>query len=135
MSRTRGNQGGRRGFTLVEVLAALLCMSIVIPVAMNALSVASRAGEFADRKATAVQIAERVLNEQVVMAQAQASGSGSGGASAQSGSVDDGPISYRWNVTTGQWDQDNMQLMTVQVMYPLRGQEFSVKLSTLVKTQ
>jgi prepilin-type N-terminal cleavage/methylation domain-containing protein len=132
MSRPRNNRGARRGFTLVEVLAALLFMSIVIPVAMQALSVASRVGEFADRKAVAARIAERILNEQVVMAQSQSGGQGGLG---QSGTVNDGPISYRWTLKSGQWDKDNMQLMTVEVTYPLRGQEFVVKLSTLAKTQ
>ena len=38
------------GFTLAEVLAALVFMAILIPVALEGLSIASRAGEVAARK-------------------------------------------------------------------------------------
>ena len=43
----------RAGFTLVEVLAALLFMAILIPVAMRAVQIANRAGQVGDRKAVA----------------------------------------------------------------------------------
>src|SRR6267154_2195777 len=53
-------------FTLAEVLAALVFMAILIPVALEALSIATRAGEVAARKGEAALVAERVLNENVV---------------------------------------------------------------------
>src|SRR2546430_15444677 len=56
----------RRGFTLVEVLAALLFMAIIIPVAMHGMSVASRAGILGQRKVAAMRVAERVLDELLV---------------------------------------------------------------------
>ena len=57
------------GFTLAEVLAALLFMAVVIPVAVDGLRVASRASVLGQRKAVAARIAESVLNEQVVASQ------------------------------------------------------------------
>ncbi len=54
------------GFTLAEVLAALVFMAIVIPVALQGLSIASRAGEVAARKSEAALVAERILNENIV---------------------------------------------------------------------
>src|SRR5882762_4963509 len=50
------------GFTLAEVLAALLFMAIVIPVAVQGLHIASRAGSVSERKAVGARIAERKLN-------------------------------------------------------------------------
>ena len=39
----------RRGFTLLEVLAALMLMAIVVPVAMQGMSIATRAGVLGQR--------------------------------------------------------------------------------------
>src|SRR6266513_339917 len=53
-------------FTLAEVLAALLFMAIVIPVAVQGLRIASRAGSVAERKSAAARVAEKILNENLV---------------------------------------------------------------------
>src|SRR5437867_6434981 len=53
-------------FTLAEVLAALVFMAILIPVALEGLHIASRAGEVAARKSEAALVAERILNENIV---------------------------------------------------------------------
>ena len=59
----------RSAFTLIEVLAALVFMAVVIPVAVEGLRVASRAGEVGRRKAVAGRIAESMLNELIVTGQ------------------------------------------------------------------
>src|SRR5258708_37139450 len=61
--RRRCDEGG---YTLAEVLAALLFMAILIPVTMHGVSVSSRAGVLGQRKATAMRIAERVLDESII---------------------------------------------------------------------
>ncbi|HKI68548.1 MAG TPA: prepilin-type N-terminal cleavage/methylation domain-containing protein, partial [Verrucomicrobiae bacterium] len=66
---TFGTATNRRqvsAFTLVEVLAALLLMAIVIPVAIEALHTAAIAGEVAARKGEASRVASEVLNQCVV---------------------------------------------------------------------
>jgi len=119
----------RSAFTLAEVLAALAFMAIVIPVAVNGLRVANRAGQVGERKAVAARIADRVLNEWSVTGASQTP--------AQSGVVRDGAAQYRWSVRTEQWKEDtvqSMQLVTVQVTYPVQGQDYDVRVSTLVGT-
>src|SRR5438094_9140085 len=54
------------GFTLAEVLAALVFMAILILVALEGLSIASRAGEVAARKSVAALVGERSLIEIIV---------------------------------------------------------------------
>ena len=54
-------------YTLAEVLAALLFLAIVIPAAIEALHVASLAGEVAARKGAAARVADRILNESIVL--------------------------------------------------------------------
>jgi prepilin-type N-terminal cleavage/methylation domain-containing protein len=112
-----------RGFTLAEVLAALAFMAIVIPVALQALSTAARAGEVADRKAVAARIGEKVLNEQLVTGQWKTP--------SQKGNVTDGAISYDWQIKSGTWGRDNMQLVTVTVTYSIQGDVYEVNLNTL----
>jgi general secretion pathway protein I len=127
----------RSGFTLAEVLAALLFMAVVIPVAVDGLRVASRASVVGQRKAIAARIAETVLNEQVVTSQSLGA--------AQSGVVQENNVDYRWTIRMDLWDQNQnqsqallqvnpMQVMTVEVDFPVQGKEYNVRLSTLLNS-
>ena len=114
----------QRGFTLAEVLAALVFMAIVIPVAVHGLQIASRAGTVAQRKAVAARVAERVLNEITVTRQfTQAQ---------QRGTVQEGPYEFRYTTRIEPWDQDTMRLVTVEVVFAVRGQDCLVRLNTLM---
>jgi type II secretory pathway pseudopilin PulG len=120
---------GRRkceaAFTLVEVLAALLFMAIVIPVAIQALHLASLSGEVATRKGEAARVADRVLNEAIV----------TGNSGQQNGTVNDNGREFRWTVRSETWPVDAMQLMTAEVNYSAQGHEYSVRLSSLAYAQ
>ncbi len=126
---------GQAGFTLAEVLAALLFMAVVIPVAVDGLRLASRASVVGQRKAVAARIAESVLNEQVVTS--------TGLGAALSGVVQQNNVDYRWTVRRDPWNQnliqrssllqlEPMQMLTVQVDFPVQGKEYQVRLSTLL---
>jgi type II secretory pathway pseudopilin PulG len=149
---------GRRGcsaFTLAEVLAALLFMAIVIPVAVEGLHVASQAGEVARRKSEAARVAERILNESIATTNWNSS---------QSGTVTEGIREFRWRLDTGTWNQADtnqpatttaqgqavsaqpvvtqaassqtpMNLLSVEVSYTVQDHDYSVRLSTLVSAQ
>jgi prepilin-type N-terminal cleavage/methylation domain-containing protein len=55
----------RRGFTLVEVLATLVLMAIVLPVAMRGISMALRAASVSKHTSEAAALAQAKLNELV----------------------------------------------------------------------
>ena len=110
-------------FTLAEVLAAMLFLAIVIPTAVEALHISSLAGEVAARKGAAARIADRVLNESIVMT--------NWNSGAQSGTVSEGVLSFRWTLSSEPWPQDAMQLLTAEVKYQAQGKDYSVRLSTL----
>jgi hypothetical protein len=122
----------------VEVLAALLFMALVIPVAVDGLRVASRASVVGQRKAVAARIAGQVLNEQVVAGQSTGA--------AITGVHREGGVDYSWMVKLEGWTQGQaqaqnlvfqmspMQMVTVQVNFPVQGQLYNVHLSTLVGT-
>lgn len=111
-------------FTLAEVLAALVFMSIVIPVAVQGLRIANLAGQVGERKAVAARIAERVLNELVVTRRWQTA--------SQNGTIFEGVQQYRWTMRLDSWNQGVLRLMTVLVTFPVQGQDYEVRLSTLV---
>lgn len=115
-------------FTLAEVLAAIAFMAIVIPVALEGLSIASRAGEVAVRRSEAALVAERILNENVVTTNWDRS--------VQSGMVRQGVHDFRWTMRNEPWNEDPnitwMRLLSVEVAYNLRGNEHRLRLNTLV---
>lgn len=113
----------REGFTLAEVLAALLFMAILIPVTMEGVTVASRAGMIAQRKAAAMRIAERVLDEHLATDQiATSSGSGV---------IQEGSVSYPWTLRTDPWTEDTMTMVTARVEYTVQGNVYEAVATTL----
>ena len=123
MRRRAAGKRARSAFTLVEVLAALAFMAIVIPVAVEGLRVASLAGQVGERKAVASRIAERTLNELLVTGQYRSS--------TQKGVIQEGPQEYQWSARSEAWPLGAMRLVTVQVIYPVQGRDYDVRLSTL----
>lgn len=114
----------RAAFTLAEVLAALAFLAILIPVVVQCLNIASRAGEVAERKAQAARVAANILNESIVTTNwAQSS---------QNGTVEEGTQQYKWTLESDPWNQDPMRMLTVDVKYSVQGKDYSVQLSTLV---
>jgi type II secretory pathway pseudopilin PulG len=110
-------------FTLAEVLAALMFMAIVIPVAVEALRTASLAGEVAVRKNAAARIADRVLNESIVTT------NWTGGT--QSGTVTEGVTPFQWTLKSQVTPDNTMEQLTAEVKFPAQGRDYSVTMSTL----
>ena len=114
------------GFTLAEVLAALLFMAIVIPVAVEGLRVANLAGQVGTRKAVAARIGDNVINDLIATGQFTRS--------PQQGTVLEGTYEYTWETRLDTWSLGTLKLLTVQVNFPVQGQDYDVRLSTLVDT-
>ena len=119
-------RGLRRAFTLVEVLAALLLMAIIIPVALGGMGSIARAADLGRRKVTAMRVADRVLEEQLLqLAQGQQVQAAATGVEAE------GTDTYPWTMQTEAWSQDSMTLMTVTVRFTVRGGTYDMQASTL----
>jgi type II secretion system protein I len=116
-----------KGFTLVELLAAMVFMAIVIPVAVQGLRIATRAGEVGQRKAVAARVLDRELNEYVAMS-ANQTGSGK-----LNGTEEESGISYKWKLKVENWNLDSaMRIVRCEVTYPVQGKDYSIEGSTLV---
>ncbi len=114
-------------FTLAEVLAALLFLAIVIPAAVEALHIASLAGEVAARKGVAARVADRLLNESLVTT--------NWNHGTQNQTVTEGALEFRSTLSSENWPQGNMQLVSAEVKFSAKGHDYSVKLSTLASSQ
>src|SRR5208282_4180032 len=109
-------------FTLAEVLAAMLFLAIVIPAAVEALHVASLAGEVAARKGAAARIADRILNESIVTT--------NWNTGSQNGTTAEGAGEFRWKLNSQNWPVDTtaaMRLLTAEVTFSAQGHDYSVQ--------
>lgn len=126
MKRARGRSAG--GFTLAEVLAALLFMAIVIPAAIEGMHIASLAGTVAERKGEAARVAQRLLSESLTTTNWNQSG--------QTGTVVEGQRQFRWTMRNEPWNQDPyqnvMRVLSVEVTFTAQNRDYAVRMSTLV---
>ncbi len=109
-------------------MAALVFMAIVIPVALEALSIASRAGEVAARKGEAALVAERILTENLITTNWDRV--------VQNGQVRQGIRDFQYSLRNEPWNEDprqsDLRLVSIEVLFQAQGKDYSVKLSTLV---
>lgn len=111
-------------FTLAEIMVALLFLAIVIPVAVKAISAASLAGEVAVRKGTAARIADRILNESLVMT--------NWNNGMQTGTASENGRDFKWTLSSRSWPENSaLQMVTAAVTFSAQGRPYDVKLSTL----
>jgi prepilin-type N-terminal cleavage/methylation domain-containing protein len=114
----------RRGFTLVEVLASLAIFAIIVPFAMRGATLASRAGSLARHQAEAATLGETELGELVATGNyATVGGQGNFGA--------DFP-QYQWSLQSNPRSDVDVTELLLTVTWQERGQERSLKLSTMV---
>ncbi|MFA9476732.1 prepilin-type N-terminal cleavage/methylation domain-containing protein [Phycisphaerales bacterium AB-hyl4] len=120
----RGVVGGR-GFTLVEVLAGLVLVAIVLPVAVRALQVGMGAGDMARQRLEAVSLAQSKVDEIVALRDWDRG--------EVSGAFDEPFERYAYAVELADFD-DEVRTLTVVVTWERRGQAQALRLATLVDT-
>jgi type II secretory pathway pseudopilin PulG len=122
---------GDSGFTLVEVLATFVLLALILPVAMQGISLAMKLGTKSKRQIAAAALAESRLSEMIL--------SGDYEDGDQSGEIDDedSDYDYTWDLAVDDWnEEDSMQQVTMTVTWTDSVEaEHSVVLSTLVYTE
>jgi len=142
--RTKSHTSRRTGklaFTLAEVLAALMLMAIVVPVAIEALHTANLAGEVAQRKAIAARLGDRLLTDNIVAQQWNQT--------VQNGNESVGPYQFNWTIRNDPWNPNTtgpagvngstinsagVHELSVDVNFMAQNKNYSVHLSTLIDT-
>ena len=112
----------RHGFTLVEVLATLVLLGIVLPIAMRGVSTAMQAASKAKRTAEATSLAETKLNELVA--------DGTWASGSQSGDFAPEQPEYQWACLTAVRDY-GLTEVAVRVTWMDRGQVREMIVATL----
>ncbi|WP_186804650.1 type II secretion system protein [Limihaloglobus sulfuriphilus] len=111
------------GFTLVEVMAAMLLIALIMPVAMKGVSLAVSLGSQTRNRLTALELAENAL------AQAVLEQSWQGGESA--GNQRRFNVEYSWQITAAEQGIENVKLIEVVVEWQRRNVTQELKLSRL----
>jgi type II secretion system protein I len=118
---------GRRGFTLVEVLASMALVAIILPVAMKGVSLALQAAALARQRSIAASLAQTELDD-LIAADDWSSPS-------MEGDFPDNP-GYRWTADLTERESTTLLQVEVSVLWQsVDGRERFVTLDTLVYTE
>ena len=123
--RTRADRSGPGGFTFAEVLAAMLFMAIVLPVAIGAIALANRTAVTAERSVVAARLADSLLHEMQI--------DDAWRNHDPAGTFPDHGEAYRWELEQDTWEHDTMIVLTVRVFFTVQGQERMMSSSTLMQ--
>jgi prepilin-type N-terminal cleavage/methylation domain-containing protein len=119
---------GKRGFTLVEILATFVLIAIILPVAMNGISMAAKLASQAKRRVEAATLAQETLNNLMIGGDYEDGN--------QEGEIAGDNTEYSWRLEVLDWEEeDSMQQLDLSVTWEgSGGGENTVTLSTLVYT-
>lgn len=112
-------------FTLIESLVALAMLAVILPIAMEGISLAISLSSQARNQAEAAGLARMKLDELVT------TGQWNGGASLEGDFGEDWP-SYKWSAAVTSWQDGSMSELDVTVTWSARQRQQSVVMTTLV---
>lgn len=112
------------GFTFIELLATVVLLGIIMPVAMRSIGLCTRLGGQSRRQIEAASLACTKLTE-LTSSQDWETGEKSG----DFGSEWPG---YRWTAVVSNWTDSAVSQFDLTVVWQSQGQQRSVTLSTLV---
>ena len=113
-----------RGFTFVELLATVVLIAAILPVAMRGIGLCTRLAGQSRRQLEAASLARMKVTELVV--------SGDYLTGDQQGDFDEDWAGYRWQAEVNAWTHDALQQLDVTVFWTAQNQERSITLTTLV---
>jgi len=116
---------GVKGFTLIEILVALLLIGLVLPSVMKGISIISILASDSDHRYESLDLAETKLAEVLLEESWQNS-------SSQSGWFENEFEGYQWAVDVSDWTQTGVKQVDVFVYWQQRNRQKKTQLSTLV---
>jgi type II secretory pathway pseudopilin PulG len=125
--RSHGCAGVLGGFTFIELLATVVFLGIIMPVAMESIGLCTRLGGQSRRQVEAASLARTKLTELVC--------SGDWSTGEKGGDFGEDWPGYRWTATVSSWSDSVVSQLDVTVTWQSQGRERSVTFSTLVYPQ
>ena len=122
--RTSENHRRRSGFTFIELLATVVLLTIIMPVAMQTIGLCTRLGGQSRKQIEAASLARTKLTELTA--------SGDWETGAKSGTFGSDWPAYRWTIDVANWTDSVVRQVDVTVQWQAQARERSVTLSTLV---
>jgi len=117
-------QGRSYGFTFVELLATVVLIAVIMPVAMRSIGLCTRLAGQSRRQMEAASLARLQLTELSVTGQWQSGD--------QRGSFGDDWPGYEWEVTVTNWTDSLVRQLDMTVFWRSMGRERKVTLTTLM---
>jgi prepilin-type N-terminal cleavage/methylation domain-containing protein len=115
----------RRGLTLVEVLATIVMTGIVLPAAMQGISMCTAATVAARHRSEAAALGEAKLTELIATGDWQYGATG--------GDFGEDWPDYHWTCASGNWPSDSsMTQLELHITWVSRQQDYEVVLTTLM---
>ena len=115
------------GFTFIELLATVVLIGIIMPVAMHSIALCATLGGQARRQIEAASLARTRLTELTASDEWKTS--------QKDGDFGDDWPGYRWTAEVSSWTDSTMSQLDLTVFWRSRGKERSVTLSTLVNPE
>lgn len=113
----------RHGFTFIELLATVVLIAIIMPVAMKSIGLCTRLGGLSRRQIEAASLAKMKMTELVV--------TGDWESGSQHGSFGDDWPGYEWDASVTNWTDSTVRQFDLTVSWQSMGRQRSVTLSTL----
>jgi len=124
MPRTRVVRNRRLGgFTFAELLATIVLIGIIMPVAMQTISLCTRLAGLSRKETEAASLARTKLTELISSGDWQNSG--------REGDFGSDWLGYRWTADVSNWTDAVVSQVDVTVYWQSMGMDRSVTLSTL----
>ena len=124
-SLIRRRRARRRGLTLVEVLATIVMTGIVLPAAMQGISMCTAATVAARHRSEAAALGEAKLTELIATGDWQYGATG--------GDFGEDWPDYHWTSASGNWPSDTtLTQLELHVTWTSRQQDHEVVLTTLM---
>lgn len=117
-----GNRLG--GFTFIELLATVVLIAVIMPVAMRSIGLCTRLGGLSRRQIEAASLAEMKMTELTV--------TGDWENGSQHGSFGGDWPGYEWKVAVTNWTDTSVRQFDLTVLWESMGRQREVTLSTLV---
>jgi prepilin-type N-terminal cleavage/methylation domain-containing protein len=124
MAETRHNSAG---FTFIELLATVVLIAIIMPVAMRSIALCTRLGGQSRNQIEAASLARTKLTELTA--------SGDWQTSDKAGEFGSDWPGYRWTAEVSNWSDSMMSQLDLTVLWESQGRQRSVTLSTLVNPE
>ena len=115
------------GFTFIELLATVVLIGIIMPVAMHSIALCASLGGQARRQIEAASLARTKLTELTASDEWKTSD--------KAGNFGDDWPGYRWTAEVSSWTDSTLSQLDLTVFWQSHGKERSVTLSTLVNPE